>query len=135
MKCYSDLIRLKTFKERYDYLKLLGSVGNETFGFLRFLNQTLYSSSEWKTTRRDIIIRDKACDMAVEGRLIDRYIVVHHINPISVKDIQNRDPKIFDPENLICVSKRTHNAIHYGDEDLLFLGLTERYPGDTCLWR
>lgn len=135
MKTYSELILLPTFKERFDYLKLDGVVGRETFGFDRYANQALYKSPEWRKTRRDIILRDKGCDLAIPDRVIFGKILIHHINPISIDDILNRDPKVFDPENLICVQFETHNAIHYGDEGLLFLGLQERKPNDTCPWR
>ena len=135
MKSYSELIKLPTFEERYNYLKLSGKVCDSTFGSARYLNQALYTSPEWKRLRRDIIIRDKSCDLGIDDRPIPKYVLIHHINPITLKDIQNRSPVIFDPDNLICVSKKTHNAIHYGDESLLFMKLTERFPDDTCPWR
>ena len=135
IKTYSEAILLPTFLERYQYLKIGGQVGAATFGYERYLNQTLYRTAEWKRFRREIIIRDEGCDLASEGYEIYGRILVHHINPITVEDIINRDPKVFDPENVICVSHDTHNAIHYGDEDLLMLGPIERKPNDTCPWR
>lgn len=135
IKTYSECISLPTYLERFEYLKIGGSVGVETFGHDRYLNQILYSSEEWKRFRRQIILRDNGCDLACEDRPLDRYVIVHHINPITVEDVLKRDPKIFDPENVICVSLRTHNAIHYGDEELLILEPVIRTPNDTCPWR
>lgn len=134
-KCYSELIRLPTFIQRYRYLKIGGVVGEETFGYDRYLNQILYRSPEWKRFRRDIIIRDEARDLACEGYEIIGKILIHHINPITVRDIEMRDPKIFDPENVISVTLNTHNAIHYGDESLLITEPLERTPYDTCPWK
>ena len=134
-ECYSDLIQLPTFIQRYRYLKIGGIVGEETFGYDRYLNQILYRSPEWKRFRRDIIIRDEACDLACEGYEIVGKILIHHINPITVRDIEMRDPKIFDPENVISVTLNTHNAIHYGDESLLITEPLERTPYDTCPWK
>lgn len=135
IKRYSELVRLETFKERFDYLKLDGSVGEPTFGFDRYLNQEFYCSKEWKETRRKVIIRDNGCDLAFDDHVIGKYIVIHHLNPITMEQIENRDPVIFDPENLVCVSRNTHNAIHYGDWDLIPKGLVERKPNDTCPWK
>lgn len=135
IKTYSECIALPTFIDRFNYLKLGGSVGVETFGFDRYLNQTLYRSYEWKRFRRDMIIRDMGCDLVCEDREIIGKIILHHINPLTLDDVINRDPKIFDPENVICVSLDTHNAIHYGDADLLFTGIVERTKNDTCPWR
>lgn len=135
IKTYSELITLPTFIERYNYLRIGGRVGEETFGFDRYLNQTLYRSIEWKRFRRDMIIRDCGLDMACEGYDIGGVIILHHINPITEKDIIRRDPKIFDPENVVCVSLNTHNAIHYGDEDLLLVGPVIRTKNDTCPWK
>ena len=135
IKTYSELKELKTFKERYDYLKLAGSVGEETFGSLRYLNQAFYTSYEWKRIRREIILRDCGCDLGVEGYELQKYVVIHHMNPITAQDIENGNPDIFDPRFLICVSERTHRAIHYGDKSLLPRPLIERRPGDTCPWR
>ena len=135
IKCYSDVILLPTFLERFKYLKIGGRVGEETFGFDRYLNQTLYKSAEWQRFRRDIIIRDNGMDLAFDGYDIGGKILVHHINPITERDIVRRDPKIFDPENVICVSLNTHNAIHYGDESLLMLDPVVRTMHDTCPWK
>lgn len=135
MKTYSELIKLPTFEERYHYLKLSGKAFDPTFGDARCLNQALYGkSNEWKKTRRDIIIRDNGCDLACPDRVLGKLVIVHHINPLTIDDVKYKRDCIFDPENLICVSLRTHNAIHFGDESLLFMKLVERYPGDTKLW-
>ena len=135
IKTYSELSKLETYKERYQYLKLDGIVGEETFGFDRYLNQILYKSDEWKRCRRDIIIRDNGCDLGCEGFEVHGRILIHHINPITVDDIVNRNPKVFDPENLILTSHNTHQAIHYGNEDLLIRAPVERSKNDTCPWR
>jgi hypothetical protein len=135
VKTYSELCTLQSFNERYRYLKLNGSVGKETFGFDRYLNQILYQSDEWKSIRRDIIIRDNGCDLGCEGFNIFGRILVHHINPITSDDVVNRDPKIFDPNNLIITSHNTHQAIHYGDEHLLVVAPPERKKNDTCPWK
>lgn len=135
IKTYSELIEIPSFLERYRYLKLGGFVGEETFGFDRYLNQTLYRSPEWKRFRRDIIIRDNGMDLACEGYEIVGKIMVHHINPITIQDVIRRDPKIFDPENVVCTSMNTHNAIHYGDESLLMIEPVVRTKYDTCPWR
>lgn len=135
IKTYSELSKLETYKERYQYLKLDGIVGEETFGFDRYLNQILYKSDEWKRCRRDIIIRDNGCDLGCEGFEVHGRILIHHINPITVDDIVNRNPKVFDPENLILTSHNTHQAIHYGNEDLLIQAPIERFKNDTCPWR
>lgn len=131
---YSELCRLRTFEERFDYLKLQGVVGESTFGFDRYLNQLLYRSSEWKKVRNAVIVRDDGCDMGLADYPANR-IIVHHMNPLSVEDLENRSELIFDPEFLICVSFNTHNAIHFGDETLLPKLPVERKPGDTCPWR
>ena len=135
IKTYSELISLPTFKERFEYLKIGGSIGEETFGYDRYLNQILYRSDEWRKFRRDIIIRDDGKDLACEDYEVGLRAIVHHINPISVEDVLNRDPKIFDPENVITTSLNTHNAIHYGDESLLILEPIERSMNDTCPWK
>lgn len=135
VKTYSELCTLQSFNERYRYLKLNGSVGKETFGFDRYLNQILYQSDEWKSIRRDIIIRDNGCDLGCEGFEVHGRILIHHINPITVEDIVNRNPKIFDLENLILTSHNTHQAIHYGDENLLIRAPPERKKNDTCPWK
>ena len=134
-KTYSELCRLDAFRDRYLYLKLSGSVGESTFGFDRYLNQLLYKSDEWKQCRRDIIIRDNGCDLGCKGFDIHGKILVHHINPITIEDIINRNPKVFDPENLITTTHNTHLAMHYGDEDLLVQNLVERSKNDMCPWK
>lgn len=135
IRTYSELILLPAFLERYKYLKLGGMVGVETFGYDRYLNQILYRTAEWKRFRNEIIVRDNGCDLASDGYEIYGKILVHHITPITVEDVLNRDSKIFDPDNVICTTLDTHNAIHYGDESLLMLGPIERKPNDTCPWR
>lgn len=135
IKTYSELIEIPTFLERYRYLRIGGAVGKETFGYDRYLNQILYNSDEWKRFRREIIIRDHGDDLACEGFQIFGKILIHHINPITVEDVLNRDPKIFDPENVISTTLNTHNAIHYGDESLLMIAPVERSKNDTCPWR
>lgn len=135
IRTYSELSNLQTFEERFDYLKLNGKVGEDTFGHSRFLNQDFYSSPEWRRTRRNIIVRDNGCDMGLEGYSIQGRIYVHHINPITVDDILERRPCLFDPENLICVSSMTHEAITYGIEDMLPTDPVIRRPNDTCPWR
>ena len=131
---YSELIELPTFIERFNYLKLTGLVGVSTFGFDRYLNQALYQSPEWKQARRDVILRDNGCDLGIEDFPLDRALI-HHMNPITAKQIENRDPIIFDKEFLITVSHNTHNAIHYSDDSLLPHPIVERQPDDTLLWR
>lgn len=136
MKTYSELIKLKTFEERYDYLKLDGSVGFETFGSERYLNQRFYTTPEWRTARRKAIVRDHGCDIGIEDRPINSKIIIHHIDPITIDDVLNRSSKLFDLDNLICVSFDTHLAIHYGDRGLLTpTKPIERTPNDTCPWR
>lgn len=135
IRTYSELITIPTFTERFQYLKLDGQVGIETFGFDRYLNQTLYRSPEWKRFRREIIVRDNGCDLACEGYDIVGKILIHHINPLTIDDIIHRDPKIFDPENVICTILNTHNAIHYGDESLLVTEPITRTKYDTCPWK
>lgn len=134
-RSYSELITLQTFEERFEYLKLNGVVGKETFGFDRILNQILYKNPKWRRKRNDIIIRDNACDLGIEGREIYGPVLVHHINPITVEDILNDNPMVYDDENLICVTRNTHNAIHYSDEDILVKDPIERKPNDTCPWK
>ena len=136
LKTYSELCTLKTFKERFNYLKLDGVVGEETFGFDRYLNQMLYNSEEWKATRRDVIIRDHGCDLGIEDReIIDSKIIVHHMNPISKDDIINNIEYVLNPEYLITTIKNTHDAIHYSNEEILYQDLVYRAQGDTCLWK
>lgn len=135
IRTYSELIKIPTFTERYNYLKLDGKVGEETFGFDRYLNQVFYRSDEWKAIRNEIIVRDNGCDLGIEGREIHRRIIIHHMNPITVDDIIHRNEDILNPEYLICVADNTHKAIHYGDEELLIKDLIERTKNDTCPWR
>ena len=136
MRTYSELIQIPTYIERYRYLKLGGKAGEITFGNERYLNQILYKSPEWKSLRRTILIRDGGCDLGMDGYSIVGVPLIHHMNPITVEDIYDRNPCVFDPENLICVSRRTHNAIHYGDEELLTIDdIVERRPNDTIPWR
>ena len=135
IRCYSDLKYIDSFKERYLYLQLHGRVAEETFGYDRYVNQQLYKSHKWVKTRREIIIRDNGCDLGVDGYELDNHIIVHHINPITLEDIEEERDIIFNPENLICCSSRTHKAIHFGDESLLPREPIIRRPGDTCLWR
>jgi hypothetical protein len=134
-KCYSELITLPTFLDRYEYLKIGGKVGAETFGHDRYLNQLLYRSDEWREFRDWVIIRDNGCDLACIGFQLYERILIHHINPITANDIVRRDPKVFDPENVISTCLNTHNAIHYGDASMLALLPLERTPNDTCPWR
>ena len=135
IRTYSELRKLNTFKERYDYLRLYGRVGKETFGFDRYLNQIIYKLPEWKSVRDKVIVRDCGCDLGMEGYEIGEKILVHHMNPITMDDIINHSQDIFNPEYLICVSHQTHNAIHYGDESQLISGPVERSPNDTCPWK
>lgn len=135
IKRYSELITLPTFKERFGYLMLRGKVGELTFNGHRYLNQVLYKCPEWRSIRREAILRDNGCDLGCDGYEIMGNILVHHINPITVGDIIERRPCVFDLENLICASLNTHNAIHYGDEDLLPKELIIRTRDDTCPWR
>lgn len=135
IRTYSELITLPTFEERYQYLRLNGRVGEETFGFDRWLNQKFYKDPEWLRIRDEVIIRDNGCDLAIPGREIYSRILIHHMNPITKHDILQRSKYLLDPEYLICTIKNTHDAIHYGDENLLVKGPVERKPNDTCPWR
>lgn len=136
IRTYSELLKLKTFRERYDYLKLGGLVGEETFGFDRYLNQMFYKSDEWKRIRNYVITRDNGCDLGIPDRkIIDSVILVHHINPITKDDIINKSEILLDPEYLITTTKNTHDAIHYGDESLLAEDLIVRTKNDTCPWK
>lgn len=136
IRTYSELITLPTFEDRYQYLRLKGRVGEETFGYDRYLNQILYQRSQrWKSIRDFVIIRDEGCDLGMPGHEIADRIIVHHMNPITIADIENERDHIFDPEFLISTSHNTHNAIHYGDESLLIKAPVERYANDTCPWR
>lgn len=135
IKTYSEMLSFKTFEERFKYLQLSGNVGRDTFGHDRYLNQILYRSSEWRNFRPKIIVRDNGCDLACDGYEICGRILIHHINPITVEDILNRNPMVFDPENVITISHNTHNAVHYSDESLLITGPIERRANDTCPWK
>lgn len=135
IRTYSELSRLETYEERFDYLKLLGTPGRETFGFARRVNQAFYQSKEWKKARRLVIARDLGLDMGAEGYPAGPGAIVHHMNPLVEEDILSGDPAILDPEFLITVSHNTHNAIHYGSFDLLPQPVIERTPGDTTPWR
>lgn len=135
LRTYSELKQLKTFEERYEYLKLDGQVGVDTFGFDRYLNQVFYKSPEWRSVRNEVIVRDNGCDLGIEGREIHTKILVHHMNPISKEDILERSDILLNPEYLITTVKRTHDAIHYGDADTLLKDPIERSANDTCPWR
>ena len=135
IKTYSELILLPTFEERFRYLQLNGSVGKETFGFDRYLNQKFYRSAEWKRVRDKVIIRDNGCDLGIEDHLIYGNVLIHHMNPINDKDIYNLTDILLNPEYLICVSHNTHNAIHYGNEELLVKSPIVRTKNDTCPWK
>lgn len=137
IRTYSELITLPTFEERYRYLRLGGRVGEETFGFDRYLNQIFYHSKEWEEVRDYVITRDMGCDLAMADRKIPEgvKILVHHMNPVLIKDILSRSKYLLDPEYLISTVKRTHDAIHYSDESILFSGFVERTKNDTCPWR
>lgn len=134
IRTYRELRRLETFEDRFRYLALRGAVGAATFGFDRWINQAFYSSRQWKDTRSFVINRDNSCDMGVEGYEIYDRVYIHHMNPMTKDQILNADESILDPEFLISVSLRTHNAIHFGDERQLPRSLTPRTPGDTKLW-
>lgn len=137
IKTYSELITFPTFEERFEYLKLDGVIGTSTFGYDRYLNQILYKSYEWKMIRNKVILRDNACDLAMDGHDVynKKQIIVHHMNPISIQMIEERNPIIFDPEFLITTILKTHNAIHYGDSSQIFKDPIVRKENDTCPWR
>lgn len=135
VRTYSELSMLSTFKERYEYLRLDGTVGEDTFGFDRYVNQIFYKSAEWLAIRREIIIRDNGCDLGLEGYEIRGKILIHHMNPIRLEDIIKRSDILLNPEYLISTVLTTHNAIHYGDVDLLPTVPQERSRNDTCPWR
>lgn len=135
IKTYSELITFPTFEERFRYLELDGQVGDETFGFDRYLNQKFYRSAEWKKVRQEVILRDGGCDLGIEDRPIFGKVLIHHINPVSIDAIKQKEDWVLNPEFLICTCKRTHDAIHYSDESILFVEPIERTPNDTCLWR
>lgn len=135
IRTYSELIEIPTFEERFLYLKLDGFVGEETFGFDRYLNQTFYRSYEWRKLRNQIIIRDNGCDLGCEDRDIFGKVIIHHMNPISTDDLIHNSDFLMNPEYLICTTKQTHDAIHYGDINSLMSVPKERYPNDTIPWR
>ena len=135
IRTYSELIRLPTFEERFRYLKLDGLVGKDTFGFDRYLNQEFYRSKEWKEVRDFVIVRDNGCDLGMDGYEIVGRIYIHHMNPITVNDIVHSSDFLLNPGYLICMSHNTHNAVHYGDEDLLVTAPVERRKNDTCPWK
>lgn len=132
---YSELIALRTFKERFEYLKLDGIVGEETFGFDRYMNQIFYKSKEWASVRREVIIRDNGCDLGVDGYEIHGKILIHHMNPINLSDIVHKTDELLNPDYLITTVLSTHNAIHYGDASLLPALPVERRANDTCPWK
>lgn len=135
IKTYSELKKLKTFNSRYEYLKLKGVVGETTFGFDRYINQMLYRSKRWKEARDKVILRDEGCDLGIEGHEIYDKIIIHHINPITLEDIENDIDELYNPEYLIATSHKTHQAIHYGDDSLLPKTLVERKRNDTTPWK
>lgn len=135
IKTYSELIKFNTFEDRYRYLKMDGKVGVDTFGFDRYLNQIFYRSGKWKSIRDEVIIRDNGCDLGIDGREIHGRIIIHHMNPITIEDIEKESEYLIDPEFLITTVLNTHNAIHYGDESLLILMPVERTRNDTCPWK
>lgn len=135
IKSYDELIKLNSFEERFNYLKLDGVVGASTFGYDRYLNQIFYNSQEWKSVRRKVILRDNGCDLAYPDKYIYGKILIHHLNPITKEDIINRSYKLFDMNNLVCISKVTHDAIHYGSNDILISEPIARTRNDTCPWR
>lgn len=134
IRTYSELRHLTTFEERFDYLVLSGAVGKETFGFDRYINQGFYGSREWANIRHYIISRDNGCDLGIPGYEVHADILVHHMNPITVDEIKHGDEKIIDPEYLITTTKRTHNAIHYGNRAFSPKVMLQRTPNDTKLW-
>ena len=135
IRTYSEMIALPTFEERFKYLQLNGTVAKDTFGFDRYINQNFYRSKEWKRVRDFVILRDNGCDLAAEDYVIHGKIIIHHMNPITVKDISDVTGYLMNPEYLISTTHSTHNAIHYGDESLLMMLPTERRKNDTCPWR
>ena len=132
---YSELIEIPSFEDRFEYVKLVGKVGAETFGSARYMNQGFYISKEWKRFRDEIILRDQGCDLACSDRLIHGKLIIHHLNPITEADLYYGSEALLDPENAVCVSFITHHAIHYGNQDLLYKDPIERYPNDTCPWK
>lgn len=134
IRTFSELIKLKSFEERFEYLKLPGAVGGKTFGFDRWINQRFYTSRQWQGIRNKVIVRDNGCDLAVFGREIYDQIYIHHMNPVSPKDLEDGNLDILDPEFLICTTRNTHQAIHFGNKDRLHILPKPRRPGDTRLW-
>lgn len=135
IRTYSELIKFPTLEERYKYLRIGGKVGEDTFGYDRLINQIFYRSQEWKDTRREIILRDNACDLGVDGYDILGRVIIHHMNLVTKEDILSKKEWLMDPEYLVCVSIGTHNAIHYGDESKLPISPIPRCRNDTCLWK
>lgn len=135
MKTYQEMMTYPTFEERFEFLRLNGRVGSDTFGFDRYLNQVLYRSPEWRRVRDRVILRDNGCDLGHPDYPIGGRVIIHHMNPLTPEDIEERNPIIFDENMLICVSHNTHNAIHYGDSNLLPKPPIERRPNDTCPWK
>lgn len=135
IRTYTELIRIDDFVERYEYLRLRGEVGVSTFGWERWMNQMLYRSSKWRRTRDKVIIRDMGCDLAHQDFQIGDRIIIHHMNPLTLEQIEDDVDEIYEPEFLVCTSHMTHNAIHYGDQSLLPQLPVERMPGDTCPWK
>lgn len=135
IRCYKELRTYSSAFDRYEYLRIGGQIGDSTFGFDRYLNQAFYNSSEWLEARRIVILRDNGCDMGLDGYPISGGIIVHHMNPITIEDLDSRNEDIFNPEYLVCVSARTHRAIHFGDAELLPRDPVVRSVGDTCPWR
>ena len=138
IRTYSELIQLSTFEDRFAYLKLNGSIGEETFGFDRWLNQTFYKGKEWRRIRRDVIVRDYGCDLGLKGYEVQGLIIVHHMNPIRIEDIVNVSEYLMNPDYLISTAVLTHKAIHYGNKNILRLlpvYPVERKPNDMCPWR
>lgn len=135
IRTYSELMTISSFEERFEYLKLHGKVGESTFGFDRHLNQVLYRCDEWRTVRQEVIIRDNGYDLGHKDYPINGLIIVHHMNPLTIDDILERNPDIFNPEYLISTAKLTHDAVHFGDASLLPKPPVERFKWDTCPWR
>lgn len=135
IRTYSELARLETFEERYNYLRLRSQVGQSTFGYDRYLNQVFYTSSQWRSVRNVVIQRDNGCDLGIYGRDILDKIIIHHMNPLSVEDLEDNIEDALNPDYLVCVTHNTHNAIHFGDSSLLNELPKDRTPGDTIPWR
>lgn len=136
VRTYSELSKLTTFKERFNYLRLDGQVGKDTFGFDRIFNQKFYTSKEWRHIRDLVVVRDNGCDLGIEGYdIVGQNLIIHHINPISLEDIESKSDILLNPEYLITTTHNTHNAIHYGDDKLLITGPIQRSKNDTCPWK